>query len=1045
MRSKLFNVLTIVGLLCSVAIALPAGASVPDEPASAPPASAEAAPAAQAQTSSLRYMRRGDVIDVDAELRAKKDVPIEGLETLAPMARSMEIQAPYTYAVGDDVAWLYYDAYRGGIAVTAYNVVTIAQHCEVWVQNDLNYYNLDGSRNVLHPDAQDPSYVTPEKLNYIASVFDAMIYPTITGFFGPPVSMDGTQAHGPFVGRLNGDGDKIVILVSNVRDDNFYDPINNASYIAGFYWGTYEYYSGRNMITIDSKQWDRRVGDNANPAWAYLYDSTLGHEFQHLIHDDVSPNEDTWINEGMSGLAEFLGGYWFTEDLGGRAEWQTWPQNSLIQWGDQNADVPERGGAGQELLADYQIVNTFMLYTTGRIGGSYTDTAKLARQAEDGILGFNQWLSETAVSNPAAAGLTFEEIFNDFRRDMLYGGDTGGAQPRATWNAGFTGDYDSPLERSGGRSPAQANLGVLRDNLDREGYDWPGVPPFGTNFIEVCLPSAYSGTLNLPVQFDGDQTPPATDWSLLAAAEIYTPSGSVAGDVLYSGHTDLMDNFVVYGPLAVSAGDQLSFDHYYNIEEAWDYGFVQVTTDMSGMSGWTSLNMAGMTTTLDSHAHPIIKANVPGFSGFSGGWLAATHDLSAYAGQQILLAFRYATDWGGDGSDPDWPSAWAIDNVTLGSTALDLGSGRSIQAVRGGGKQFSFEFLTWDGLNVAHVYTATLNALQNGLLNLGGLPGFSQAGDRGVVMISLALEVFPDLIAGGIAPTYADYTLVGLPPSICTSDVDAWSLTHAGQARVYAGDVMTASVHVDNIGSSASITTLAPATVYAGVEVPANTTFQSATGGASYVANLQTVAASFPAVPGVYWTGEVARTSDFDVVFTVDADLQGPNYPQNAITVNAHFADSAGATLAHYTAQDSVNVVPALSLSALAPDIDPVFPGQVAPFTANVLNMSPLAKPVQLVATHPADTTFLGVTGATVVATSTTQITLTQSIAPYATSGAGLITFQWRLGPSYDFGDQVTSAMVLEDTTTSETFALSATADVDASYRIYLPIVMKNS
>jgi hypothetical protein len=647
-------------------------------------------------------------------------------------------------------------------------------------------------------------------------------------------------------------------------------------------------------------------------------------------------------------------------------------------------------------------------------------------------------------------GLTFDDIFEDFRADMLYGGYTDDAQPTANWNGNFIGDYESPLEQSGGPAASAAYLGLLRDNLDREGYDWPGVPPFGTDFIEVCWSAPISNTLVWPVVFDGEEQPAPTAWELITATDIYSPTaGDAAGDVLYSGHSDLTDNFVIFGPVTVGADDALSFNQYYNIEDEWDFGFVQVTTDTTGMTGWTSLDVTGTMTVTDQNAHPIIKANVPGFYGFSGGWITSTYPLSeTYGGETILLAFRYSTDWASAGSVGGYPAGWAIDNVTIGATTLTDGStnGRSIQEVRNAGNRFDVEFLTWgdgDAVTVTNVYTVSLNANQWGTLDLTNIAhtdaGFDEPGERGVFMISLRQDIHTDLIGGGILAAYADYTLVGLPPSICTSDVDAYGNTHAGANYVYAGQVVTAAVHADNLGSSPNITTTGPAMFYVGIEVPADTSYAvgSATAGAAYTDDLSTVAGTFPAVAGVYWTGLVTRTEDLEAGFTTDADLMDGD----TITVNVHFASDATATPDQYFADDdTVDVVSAFGLSGLGADIDPVFPGTEAQFTASVINMAPVSKTIQLVADHPADTIYVPGTG---VVTGTTQVTVTQMVAPYAEAGATDFTFRWLLGPTYDFGDEVTSEMVLTDLVTGETFDLSATADVDAVATIYLPLVMR--
>jgi len=103
---------------------------------------------------------------------------------------------------------------------------------------------------------------------------------------------------------------------------------------------------------------------------------------------------------------------------------------------------------------------------------------------------------------------------------------------------------------------------------------------------------------------------------------------------------------------------------------------------------------------------------------------------------------------------------------------------------------------------------------------------------------------------------------------------------------------MTASVHADNIGSSPNVTTTGPIVMYVGVEVPANTTFRAASGGATYTTSLQTVSARFPDSPGVYWVGPVTRTYDFDVAFDVAADLD----EGELITVTTHLAMGSGPT-----------------------------------------------------------------------------------------------------------------------------------------------------
>jgi immune inhibitor A len=96
--------------------------------------------------------------------------------------------------------------------------------------------------------------------------------------------------------------------------------------------------------------------------------------------------------------------------------------------------------------------------------------------------------------------------------------------------------------------------------------------------------------------------------------------------------------------LTGKASASLSFWTWYDIEENWDFGFVQVSTD--GGKTWKSLSNPNTTSVIDPSGMPEIAANLPGFTGNSGGWVQETFDLAAYAGQVIQLQFRYMTDWG---------------------------------------------------------------------------------------------------------------------------------------------------------------------------------------------------------------------------------------------------------------------------------------------------------------------------------------------------------------------------------------------------------------
>src|SRR5262249_50295834 len=89
----------------------------------------------------------------------------------------------------------------------------------------------------------------------------------------------------------------------------------------------------------------------------------------------------------------------------------------------------------------------------------------------------------------------------------------------------------------------------------------------------------------------------------------------------------------------------------YTIEQDWDYGFVEVSTD--GGATWTEQKVYGEDGTLVSTGDDYTDPNGRlkdyggkkyGLTGDTGGWRHDYVDLTPYAGQTVQLRLRYATD-----------------------------------------------------------------------------------------------------------------------------------------------------------------------------------------------------------------------------------------------------------------------------------------------------------------------------------------------------------------------------------------------------------------
>ncbi len=500
----------------------------------------------------------------------------------------------------------------------------------------------------------------------------------------------------------------------------------------------------------------------------------------------------------------------------------------------------------------------------------------------------------------------------------------------------------------------------MRDNLNFEGYDTPGAPLDGADFIEIGWSEAITnGTV---LRFDGASAI-KTSWHVIPADSTGVTTGAHAdGNILYSGHIDGQDNFLIFPVRVPRSGNRtLSFDTMYNIETGWDFGFTQVTTDTAGATGWTSLPMEGTTSDSEDGADPIIEANVPGFSGASGEtrndlWKTVTYNLEAYAGQDILLAFRYATDSshaGAFGAPPN--PGWYIDNIKVGGTKLyeDQATiptnAESIYEARGLGYTFRLRLVTFADKNgdaIDDVIEVPVDAEGNTTFNLSALtnrPTFNEGGERIVALVSgIAPPAQSDLIG---APGNGTYTLTGLPPTLYTSRARAIGTsfnTSLRAPRVYPGGTFTMTVTVDNLGRNNDLQA-SPSNAYVAVPIPANTTFVPDTLGAdiasdniTYTVSLRDIDPGLPEVPGVYWHGVVTTTADL----SFELRAAEPLAIGTVITPTAHFANAPFGTnpSQRFTdIQTPVEVVSPFSLSNATAQPS-VQLGSTATFTYTLLN-----------------------------------------------------------------------------------------------------------
>lgn len=620
--------------------------------------------------------KSGDVRNVGPDYNQGKSLNLQRSKVrLSPSATAALAADP---TVGTSKTWLALNDFSNSLYLKSYTLRGIGDHIQVWVANDTTFPSGD-CRNDL-----GLSQVTDAQVASFVHEFDTNIYPKESATFSTPPNRDGANAALPGQVGLPADyyqvsasqADDITVLVDNVRDANYYDPStpDGQTYIAGFFYSVFNEYVDRNVMTIDAYDWLHRTGatppdDSADPAYVacaqaqgstrpygtskpHLYEGTFAHEYQHLLEYYEDPDEESWINEGLSDWAQTLVGYvdpsiapdapgadshlscfqgFQPPNFGG-------PENSLTEWSDQG---------GPEILCDYGAAYSFMEYLASHYGPAFMSA--LHREDASGLAGLDAVLDQFHADRSAMGTIH-------------------------DWAAAMA--LDSALGRRGGhRSPFSIASMNAKINWDTpQAYDTPGAPPNGSDYVRLRDGAGHylSARQLQSIRFDGSSTlePTPVEWEQAATPPDATTDATTCGNIgdgsgpaaLWSGCGENLDRSIVRQVTVPGGGGSLTFDALWDTEPGWDFGFVQVSDD--GGKTWTSLSTADTTTDHDPGAISAVTSQLPGFTGDGGTWKTETADLSAYAGKNVLIGFRYITDSGVN------EAGFWVRNIAVAGTAV---------------------------------------------------------------------------------------------------------------------------------------------------------------------------------------------------------------------------------------------------------------------------------------------------------------------------------------------------------------------------------------
>jgi immune inhibitor A len=349
----------------------------------------------------------------------------------------------------------------------------------------------------------------------------------------------------------------------------------------------HQYSNGHEMFYISA--------DNVE-LWEDFTYSVLAHEFQHMIHWYLDRNEESWMNEGFSELAAHLSEF----DVSG---WD-WayaddPDIPLTYW-------PTSGGAhyGQAFL--------FLSYFLDRFGAEAT-RAVVANPA-NGLSSIDQTLSDLGlVDLESGVLLSADDIHRDWSVALLVQDDS---------------VADGRYAYQSYRPPAVSMVDTVDDCQAGTGLQARQVNQYGIDYIHVRCEGSFT------LDFDGASIVPVL------------PSEPFSGEfAFWSNRGDESDMTLTRGfdlRQVAMPNIELTYQTWYDIEEGWDYLYLEISRDDG--ETWTIMETPSGTDE-DSSGNSYGWA----YTGYSGAgdtprWIEQRVDLSAYAGEEILLRFEYITD-----------------------------------------------------------------------------------------------------------------------------------------------------------------------------------------------------------------------------------------------------------------------------------------------------------------------------------------------------------------------------------------------------------------
>lgn len=473
---------------------------------------------------------------------------------------------PVIYEVGDRRIFKALNTSANRIFDVEAELLAVGEHIYIWV---------DTEANVSREEAQD-----------LADAFDRTIYPEVRDLWGseetPGVDAD-PRVYGLFAYGL---GSGIAAYYSS--ENTFPQEVSASS-------------NEHEMFIYELSAFGSEID-------TWLSESVTAHEFQHMIRDRVTPNMDSWLNEGLSVFTQVYLDY--PDGAWSAMPYQDAPDTQLNHWseGDTSANY---GGSLLFITYFYERYGLKPLQTVTQLNISAMDA-------------FNEVLLD--MGEPDVNVFFADWVLANYWLDTDLVADVDGLAEDVRYGYEMIGGLIEPVTE-------EIDEAAVTIEEDANQYS--------AQYYEIeddLLEDA--DTLRL-------------DFSAPETVEV-VPTDAASGDWFwYSNRRDnsattLTKEIDLTGVEAAV----LEYDLWFHTEQLWDYGYVMVSTDEG--ETWNLLTTDAMT---DSNPHGTSYGS--GYTGQSDGWIRESIALDAYAGQKVWVRFSMITD------DATNQYGMALDNISV--------------------------------------------------------------------------------------------------------------------------------------------------------------------------------------------------------------------------------------------------------------------------------------------------------------------------------------------------------------------------------------------